>query len=131
MHINVNHEPPGEIPKIRWRYTMASLFFLGLVVCAVIIGVVSIVYSTGRDEALQNTAFGLFVAAGFAFVYFTEKLLGFRKLGPEQEKKLVTLAQTYREVAEYWRKVAEQGRYIVVLEYDAIVAHVQKIEGEK
>ena len=37
----------------------------------------------------------------------------------------------HEEVSEYCRKVAEQGRYLVVLEYDAIVAHVQKKEGKK
>ena len=65
------------------------------------------------------------MAAGFAFVYFTEKLLGFRKLTPQQEEKLVTLAQQHETVSEYWRQVAEQGRYIVVNEYDAIEAYVR------
>ncbi len=41
------------------------------------------------------------------------------------------MMSAHEEVAEYCRKVAEQGRYLVVMEYDAIVAHVQKIEGKK
>ena len=131
MVINIHQAPPVNIPGLKWRYTLGSLFFLALVAGAVILGVVSVVFSTGKDEVLQNAAFGIFVLAGFAFVYFTEKLLGFRKLSPQQEEKLVALAQEYEEVSEYWRKVAEQGRYIVVLEYDAIEAHVQKITGKK
>lgn len=131
MNIDIDQKPPANIPEVRWKYTRASLFFLGLVVCAIIIGVAGVFFNTGYDDILQNTAFFLFVASGFIFVYFTEKLLGFRKLTPKQEEKLVELAQQHETVSEYWRQVAEQGRYIVVLEYEAVVAHVQKIEGEK
>ena len=131
MDIDIEQKPPTNIPQVRWKYTRASLFFLALVVCAIILGVAGVFFSTGHDDILQNTAFFLFVASGFTFVYFTEKLLGFRKLTPKQEEKLVGLAQQHETVSEYWRQVAEQGRYIVVLEYEAIVAHVQKIEGEK
>jgi len=131
MNIDIDKKPPTNIPQVRWKYTRASLFFLALVVCAIILGVAGVFFSTGYDDILQNTAFFLFVASGFTFVYFTEKLLGFRKLTPKQEEKLVGLAQEYETVSEYWRQVAEQGRYIVVLEYEAIVAHVQKIEAEK
>lgn len=126
MHINIEQKPPTNIPQLRWKYTRASLFFLALVIIAVITGATGIFFNTGYDETLQNTAFGLFVAAGFAFVYYSEKLLGFRKLSPKQQEKLVELAQEHEAVSEYWRQVAEQGRYIVVVEYDAAVAYVQK-----
>jgi hypothetical protein len=130
MFINIIEGPPANIPQRRWSYTIASLFFLGLVLCAIILGVVSVVFTTGYDDILQNSSFGLFVASGFAFVYFTEKLLGFRRPGPKRQEKLTAMMYDYEEVSEYCRKVAEQGRYLVVLEYDAIVAHVQKKEGE-
>lgn len=131
MDIDITQEPPCTIPQIRWKYTRASLILLGLVFCSIIIGVAGVVFNTGYDDILQNTAFVLFVASGFVFVYFTEKLLGYRKLGPKQEKKLVAMMYENEEVSEYCRKVAEQGRYLVVLEYDAIVAHVQNTEGKK
>jgi len=131
MLININHGPPTNIPQLRWKYTVASLFFLGLVVCAIILGVASVVFSTGYDDILQNTAFAIFVASGFTFVYFTEKLMGFRRLGPKRQEKLTAMMYEHEEVSEYCRKVAEQGRYVVAAEYDAIVAHVQKIEGEE
>ena len=131
MFINITDGPPANIPQLRWRYTIASLFFLGLVVCAIILGVASVVFNTGYDDILQNSSFGLFVASGFAFVYFTEKLLGFRRPGPKRQEKLTAMMYEHREVSEYCRKAAEQGRYLVVAEYDAIVAHVQKKEGEK
>jgi len=130
MFININHGPPANILQLRWNYSIAALFFLGLVVCAIILGVVSVVFITGYEDILQNTAFVLFVASGFAFVYFTEKLMGFRRPGPKRQEKLTAMMYEHDEVTEYCRKVAEQGRYLVVLEYDAIVAHVQKIEGE-
>ena len=131
MHIDIEQTPPSNIPKLRWNYTRASLFFLTLVICSIIIGIVGIFFTTGYDDILHNTAFILFVAAGFAFVYFTEKLLGFRRLTKTQEEKLVSLAQQHETVSEYWRQVVEQGRYIVVNEYDAIVAYVQKLEADQ
>ena len=131
MNIDINNGPPANIPQLRWHYTIASLFFLGLVVCSVIIGVVSVLSNTRYTDILENTAFILFVAAGFVFVYFTEKLMGFRRPGPKRQEKLVALMYEHEEISEYCRKVAEQGRYLVVLEYEAIVAHVQKTEGKK
>lgn len=129
MFINISDGPPANILRHRWNYTIASLFFLGLVVCSVIMGVISVVFTTGYDDILQNVSFVLFVASGFAFVYFTEKLMGFRRPGPKQQEKLTAMMYADEEVSEYCRQVAEQGRYVVVVEYDAIVAHVQKKEG--
>ena len=129
MFINITDGPPGNIPRIRWNYTIASFFSLCIVVCAIILGLVSVVFTTGYDDILQNTSIALFVASGFAFVYFTEKLLGFRRPGPKRQKKLTAMMYEHEEVSDYCRKVTEQGRYLVVLEYDAIVAHVLKKEG--
>jgi hypothetical protein len=131
VHIDIEQKPPTNIPRLRWNYTRGSLFFLFLVICAIIIGVIGIFFATGYDDILHNTAFILFVVSGFAFVYFTEKLLGFRKLTPNQEKELVNLAQQHETVSEYWRQVAEQGRYIVMDEFEAIKAYVQKVESGK
>jgi hypothetical protein len=131
MVINIHQEPPKNIPQLRWNYTIASLFFLGLVVCAVIIGIISILSETGPADILENTAFVLFVVSGFAFVYFTEKLLEFRRPGPKRQEKLTAMMYEHEEVSEYCRKVAEQGRYLVIMEYDALVAHVQKTEDKK
>jgi membrane protein implicated in regulation of membrane protease activity len=129
VRIDIEQKPPNNIPRLRWNYTRASLFFLFLVICAIIIGVIGIYFATGYDDILHNTAFILFVISGFAFVYFTEKLLGFRKLTPKQEEKLVGLAQQHEKVSEYWRQVAEQGRYIVVDEFEAIEAYILKLEA--
>ena len=131
MTINVNHDPPSNIPQLRGKYISGSIFFLALVACSVIIGIFSVQTDTAHTEIFENSAFVIFVVAGFAFVYFTEKLLEFRRPGPKRREKLVAMMYEYEEVAEYCRKVAEQGRHLVVAEYDAIVAHVQKTEGEK
>ena len=131
MAININQDPPANILGLRRKYIFISLFFLGLVICAIILGVISVFFETGHTDFLENSAFVLFVSSGFAFVYFTEKFLDFRKPGPKRQEKLVAMMYEYEEVSEYCRKVAEQGRYLVVMEYDAIVAHVQKIEGGK
>ena len=131
MTINISQDPPTDILELRRKYIIFSLVFLGLVVCAIIIGVISVFFETTHTDFLEKCAFVLFVVSGFAFVYFTEKFLEFRKPGPKRQKKLVAMMYEYEEVSEYCRKVAEQGRYLVVMEYDAIVAHVQKIEGGK
>jgi len=131
MNIDIHNGPPANIPQVRWNYTIASLVFLGLVVCSLIIGIVSVVSDTSYTDILENTAFVLFVVTGFAFVYFTEKLLGFRRPGPKRQENLVAMMYEHGDISEYCRRVAEQGRYLVVLEYDAIVAHVQKKEGKK
>ena len=132
MAININQNPPANIPRLRWKYTIFSLFFLGLAVCAIIIGVFSVISDTGHHtDFLENSVFVVFVVSGFAFVYFTEKFLEFRRPGPKRQEKLVEMMYEYEEVSEYCRKVAEQGRYLVIMEYDAIVSHVQKIEGGK
>lgn len=131
MDINISRDPSTNIPQLRWKYTIGSLVFLGLVACAVIIGIVSVFIDTGYAEILESTSFVLFVTFGFAFVYFTEKLMGFRRPGPKRQEKLVAMMREHEDVAEYCRKVAKQERYLVVDEYDAIVAHVQRMEGEK
>ena len=131
MAININHEPPTNIPQLRRKYTIGSLFSLGLTICAIIIGAFSIFSDTGNTDILENTALILFVVSGVGFSYFTEKFLGFRRPGPKRQEKLVTMMYDHVEVAEYCRKVAEQGRYLLVVEYDAIVAYVEKIEEGK
>ena len=131
MTININQDPPANIPGLRWKYTIFSLSFLGLAVCAISIGVFSVFSDTGYTDVFENISFVLFVVSGFAFVYFTEKFFEFRRPGPKRQEKLAAMMCEYEEVSEYCRKVVEQGRYLVVMEYDAIVAHVQKIEGRK
>src|SRR5210317_2323595 len=102
MAININQDPPANIPRLRWKYTVFSLFFLGLAVCAIIIGVFSVFSDTGdHTDFLENSVFVLFVVSGFAFVYFTEKFLEFRKPGPKRQKKLVAMIYEYEEVSEY------------------------------
>lgn len=131
MTINVNQDPPANIPRVRWRYTAASLFFLGFAIGAVIIGAYSVFSESARTDFYENAAFILFIVSGGAFVYCAEKIMELRKPGPKRQKKLLEMMYEHEEVSEYCRKVAEQGRYLVVMEYDAILAHVEKIEGEQ
>jgi hypothetical protein len=131
MDINIRHEPPVNIPQIRWKYRRASLICLALVICSIIMGVFTIFYDTRYDNILEYTTFALFVTSGFVFVYFTEKLMGYRRLGLRQKKELEALSEKYKKVEEYCQKVAAQGRYIVVEEFDAIVAHVEQVRRNK
>ncbi|MDW7773572.1 MAG: hypothetical protein SCH71_11860 [Desulfobulbaceae bacterium] len=128
MEINIG-QPPDNIPRMRRKYRHASLMFLGLAFFSIILGAVTIFYDTQYDGILEYAAFTSFIASGFVFVYFTEKLMGYRRLSPGQKKELQALAEEYREIAEYCRKVAWQNRYVVVNEYDLLVAHVEKIRS--
>lgn len=129
MNIDILQQPPSDIPRIRWKYTRLSLLFLSLIVCSLLIGVAGILLRTGHDQLIQYSAFVLFLVFGFAFVYSAEKLLGYRRLGPRQKEELQAMRRQYAEVEEYCEKVAAQGRYLVVEEFDAIVAHVDKAGG--
>jgi len=131
MDINIHQQPPLDIPRIRWRYTRLSLLFLGLIICSVIIGAASLFLKTGHDEVVQYTVFVSFLVFGFAFVYFAEKLMGYRRLGSRQQEELRDLRRKYREIEEYCRNVSDQGRYLVVEEFDAIVAYVDKVRDKE
>lgn len=131
MDINIQHKPPVNIPQIRWKYRRASLICLALTICSLIIGAVTVFYDTRYDNILEYTAFTLFVASGFVFVYFSEKLMGYRRLGQRQKKELHDLEKKYKDVEDYCQKVAAQGRYIVVEEFDAIVAHVEEVKRNR
>ncbi|MDH3329132.1 MAG: hypothetical protein OEM01_07870 [Desulfobulbaceae bacterium] len=130
MDINIRHEPPDNIPQIRWKYRRASLICLALVICSLTMGVLTVFYDTRYDNILEYTAFVLFVTSGFVFVYFTEKLMGYRRLGLRQKQELAALAKKNKEIEEYCRQVTAQGRYIVVNEYDAIVAYIEKAHSK-
>jgi len=129
MNIDILQQPPSDIPRIRWKYTRLSLLFLCLIVCSLLIGAAGIFLRTGHDQLIQYSAFVLFLVFGFAFVYSAEKLLGYRRLGPRQQEELQAMRRQYMEVEEYCGKVEAQGRYLVVEEFDAIVAHVDKAGG--
>lgn len=131
MEIRIGHRPPAEIPQIRRRYRRAALICLGVILCSLLMGAATVVFENRYDAVLEYAAFGLFVAAGFAFVYFTEKLMGYRRLGLKQKKELLALREKHEEVESYCRQVLSQGRYLVVNEFDAIVAHVDGIKRKR
>lgn len=126
MTIDIRKSPPIDIPQRRWKFTRLSLFSLGLVACAVLFGAYWIIYGSGAGSVVENTVFGFFVLSGIMFVYFTEKLMGFRQPTPKQRDEVVEYARDYALVGEYCRQVSAQHRELVVLEYDAIVDYVTK-----
>lgn len=130
MDIDILKDPPENIPQIRLKYRKASLFCLALVLVSFCGGATTVFFNTGFNDTLEYSAFAGFILAGFVFVYFSEKLMGYRRLGIRQKNELTALSEKYPEVAAYCRKVSGQGRYIVVNEFDSIVAHTHKIKGE-
>lgn len=129
MDINILEDPPKNIPQIRHKYRRASLIALALTILALCVGAASVFFTTSHDSVLQYSSFSGFIAFGFVFVYFSEKLMGYRRLGVRQIKELRSYLEKYPEIAEYCRKVSAQERYIVVMEFDSMAAYIDKKKG--
>ncbi len=122
MYIDILQPPPADIPQRRHRLLRWSGLFLFCIFCALLVGGWRILFDSGRDALLENIALGLFVTAAFAFVYTTEKLLDFRGLSSEQQKKIDCLSGQHPEIERYCRRLATQGRALTVAEHEALAA---------
>jgi hypothetical protein len=129
--LDIRHEPPTDTLEKRRKYIRSTLFFLGLILCAVAIGIFSYFSGSGSRNLLENTAVIFFVLFGGGFVYCSEKLMGYRRLLPKQQQEVLTMAGEYDEIELYCRKVAAQERDLVVNEYDAMVAHAERFKDQK
>jgi len=130
MHIDIIGRPPADLARRKKRLLRIVSLLLGLVLCAVLLAIVRVVLDTGQDAILENVAIALFVGAGFAFVYFAEKLQDLKSLTVEQQSKVEEFCRRYPEVDAYCDRVAASQRNLIAAEYEAITAHVDKIEGK-
>ncbi len=131
MRIDITADPPTDVLKSKKRYLRISLALLGVVLFAVLLGVIRVVFDSGYDALLENAALVLFVGAGFVFVYFAEKLNEHKPLSKEQQGKVEKLCRQHQEIDRYCRKVAAMNRVLIVAELDAIIAHADAVQARK
>ena len=131
MHIDISTDPPSDVLRSKKRYLRICLALLGVVLFAVLLGVIRVVFDSGHDALLENAALVLFVGAGFVFVYFAEKLNEHKALSKAQQGKVEELCRQHQEIDRYCRKVAAMNRVLTAAEHDAIVAHADAAKARK
>ena len=129
MYIDISGPPPATLAKQKKRLLRIVLSLSGLICGGLLLGAIRVFFDTGHDAFLENAALILFVGAGFAFVYFTEKLQAFKQLTEEQRGKVRGFCQQHREIAAYCDQVTTAGRNLILAEYEAITAHVDRLKG--
>jgi 1-acyl-sn-glycerol-3-phosphate acyltransferase len=121
--------PLDNVAQVRRKYLGKIKVLGGLLLFAIILGGLGVIFDWARSPIFTNTAFVLFVLAGFVFVYYMEELKEYKVIDARKQGKVEEFAREYREVAEYLQKLAATERKPVKAEYDAIVAFVEaKIE---
>ncbi len=123
-------EPLHDVAQICRNYHRKIQVLAGVLFCAVVLGGLVLIFEWAQKPIFTNTAFGLFVSAGFVFVYYMEELKEYKEIAPSEQGKAAGFAREHPEVAEYLQKVAATGRELVAMEYEEIVAFVEAKKGE-
>ena len=123
-------EPLDNVAQLRRSYHLKVQVLVGVLLFAVVLGGLGVIFDWAQNPIFTNTAFVLFVSAGFVFVYYMEELKEYKAITPSEQGKVAEFAREYREVAEYLQKVAASDRELVAAEYEAIVAFVETKRGE-
>jgi 1-acyl-sn-glycerol-3-phosphate acyltransferase len=123
-------EPLDKVAQVRRNYHLKIKVLVGTLLFAVVLGGLGIIFDWARNSVFTNTAFVLFVSAGFVFVYYMEELKGYKAIAAKEQGKVTEFAREYPEVAEYLQKVAASGRELVVVEYETILAFVEAKRGD-
>ena len=129
MHLDITGSLSDDLAQEKKRYLRLSIILFVLVLCAVLLGIICVVFDTGLDTILENIALVLFVGAGFGFVYCTEKLHAHKPLTKEQLSKIEVLCRQYPEVATYCERVEASERKLIAAEFEAITAHADKAKA--
>jgi len=119
MKIDITHEPPHDIYRDRPKHFWICLALLSLVGCGALLMGYGIFSDTSRSETLNTAGLTLFIGPALIFVYFSEKLKGYKRLGPDQKKELADLGRKHAEVSTYCGLVAKEGREPIFAEYEA------------
>jgi len=129
MYIDITEPPSADLAREKKRHLRLSILLFGLVLFAVLLGIIRVVFDTGHDTILENLAIALFVGAGFCFVYCTEKLQAHKPLNKEQQSRIEDLCRKNRQIAAYCDRVAAMNRKLIAAEYEAITAHADKAKA--
>ncbi|MGV1098273.1 hypothetical protein ACUUL3_02555 [Thiovibrio sp. JS02] len=126
-------EPLADVARLRGNHLGRIKVLVVVLLGAIGTGVLGMVFDPARESLYSNTAFTLFVSAGFAFVYSMEKLQDYKEVAAGEEKKMAEFARDFPEVDAYLRRVEASGRKPVAVEYETVVAFVdaKKAAGEQ
>ena len=131
MQIDIRCEPPVGMFLAKSKYVRNVVVLLGVIVCAVLLGVYLVVTDTPHGDLPENLVLALFVGAVAIFCYYAEKLHDYRLLTEAQAKELETLCVKHPEIAAYCERVAKTGRKTILAEYEACQAHGEKLPDPK
>ncbi|MDH3349722.1 MAG: hypothetical protein OEM02_16670 [Desulfobulbaceae bacterium] len=123
MSINITADPPTDILICKQKYAKSSRICLGVALCSLPIGFFGIYATSSYSNIIANIGMGLFLVAGIAFVYYTEKYMEYRPIKPEQRFKLEKLSLEFKDIATYRTKVIAENRALTVIEYEAAEHH--------
>ena len=127
MKIDITDKPPEDIFKDRGKYIRIAVALLSLVVCGILLAVYGIVADIPQSDTLETASLVLIVAPGLVFVYFGQKLQAYKRLNPEQKKKLADLGRQHPEIAAYCALVEKTGRQPIFAEYEACLDLVEDV----
>ena len=131
MKIDITREPPVDIFRDRGKYLRISAVLLSLVVCGLLLVVYGVVSDIPQSDTLETAALILIVIPGLVFVYFGQKLQAYKRLNPEQKKKLADLGRIHPEIATYCALVAKIGREPIFAEYEACKDRVEDLARKR
>lgn len=127
LKIDIAGGPPVDIFQERGRYIWLSVASLTLALCGVLLAGYVIFFSAAPSEILETVALVIFVGPGLLFVYFAEKLQGYKRLTPQQAWQLAEWGREHAEIAGYCALVAKAGRLPILAEYEACEARADAL----
>ncbi len=131
MHIDINCAPPSDIFRNRGRYIRIAIALLTLSLGGVALAGYAMLSATPHSDNLETAALVLFVGPALVFVFFGEKLQGYKRLTPEQEQVLVELGKKHTEIAGYCAQVVSTGRRLIQAEFEACQAWAIATKGRQ
>jgi hypothetical protein len=128
MKIDITREPPNDIYRDRGKYLRICIALLSLVLCGTLLMGYGIFSDNTWSETLNTTGLILFIGPALTFVYFSDKLIAYKKLGPDQKNELADLGRKHPEISTYCGLVAKEGRAPIFAEYEACKDWVEDLK---
>jgi hypothetical protein len=130
MKIDITSEPPADIFRDRGKHLWICIALLSLVVCGTLLMGYGIFSDTSQAETLNTVGLTLFIGPALIFVYFSEKLKAYKRLGPDQKKELADLGRKHPEISTFCELVAKDGREPIFGEYEACKDWVEDLRDK-
>ncbi len=120
MKIDILADPQVEIFKNQPRYAKWFVFFLGVALVGLLLGIYAYLNPASPWYGiLEKAAMVLFVGSSIPIFITGEKLQAYKILTESQEKELEKLCEKYSEVRNYCGQVEALDRRLIFAEFDA------------